>query len=174
MTSSGPVSAPPQTGGRVVGIAMVELPGRSALEDGTMRESKGVKEALLRFYERNSANDQASFPLVVSREEAVLIVGSAAREWFQGQAAVRGAFGLEGFRIEAGDILAWENGDTGWAVNTPTFVMPDGATTMRLRMTTIFVKEDGAWKLVHIHGSTPVPDEVYMEHQSEWWPPTTV
>ena len=112
-----------------------------------MRESAGVKEALLRFYERNAANDQASFPEIVSKEEAVLVVGSSAREWFAGQKAVRAAFGLEGFRIDPGKVEAWENGDTGWAVNTPAFVMPDGVTTMRLRMTTIFVKEDGDWKL---------------------------
>ena len=43
----------------------------------TMRQSAGVKEALLRFYERNAANDQASFPEIVSKEDAV--PSSAAR-----------------------------------------------------------------------------------------------
>ena len=135
-----------------------------------MRRSQAVKDALIEFYERNAANDQAAYSRVVSGEADILVVGSSAREWFQGQAAVRAAYGLEGFRTEPGEVLAFENGDTGWAVNTPAFVMPDGKTTMRLRMTTIFVREDRRWKLVHIHGSTPVPDEIYMEHQAEWWP----
>lgn len=137
-----------------------------------MHRSERVKEALLEFYERNAANDQAEYSRVVSASDDVLVVGSSAREWFHGQATVRAAYGLEGFRIEPGEVLAWENGDTGWTVNTPVFVMPDGKTAMRLRMTAIFVREGGAWKLVHIHGSTPVPDEVFMEHQAEWWPAT--
>lgn len=134
-----------------------------------MRQSTDVANALLQFYDRNTANDQSSFHKVVSSSEAVCVIGSSAREWFQGQAAARSAFGLEQVRIDAGRIDAWEEGTAGWAINTPRFFLPDGS-VMRLRMSTVFVKEDGDWRLVHLHGSTPVPDEVYMEHQDEWWP----
>jgi ketosteroid isomerase-like protein len=133
-----------------------------------MRESEGVRSALLRFYDRNAANDQAAFPTVVSSDKDVLVIGSAAREWFAGQEAVRGAYGIEGFRIDAGTVRAWEHGDLGYAVNIPVFTAPNGA-TLKLRMTTIFVKEDGTWKLLHMHASMPVPDEIAMEHQTDWY-----
>jgi ketosteroid isomerase-like protein len=133
-----------------------------------MKQSEGVRSALLRFYDRNAANDQAAFSSVVSGDKDVLVIGSAAREWFAGPEQVRGAYGLEGFRIEPGAIKAYEHGDLGYAVNTPCFVAPNGA-TLRLRMTTVFVKEDGTWKLLHMHASMPVPDEVAMEHQTDWW-----
>jgi hypothetical protein len=29
-------------------------------------------------------------------------------------------------------------------------------------------QERGGWKLIHLHGSHPVPDEVAVEHP-EWW-----
>jgi ketosteroid isomerase-like protein len=103
----------------------------------------------------------------VSTDEAALAIGSSAREWFQGQQAVRGAYGLEGVLIEAGAILGWENGETGWAVAKPLFSIPGGP-SFRLRFTAVFVQERGGWKLVHLHGSYPVPDEVAIEHP-EWW-----
>lgn len=134
-----------------------------------MQKSSDVANALREFYERNTANDQASFHKVISASEAVTIIGSAAREWFEGQAAARAAFGLEQVTIDAGKIKAWEEGTAGWAINAPRFTLPDGS-VMRMRMTTVFVKEDGGWRLIHLHGSTPVPDEVYMQHQEEWWP----
>jgi hypothetical protein len=93
-------------------------------------------------------------------------IGSSAPEWFSGQAAVRGAYGLEGVLIDPGPIDAWENGDTGWAVCRPLLSIPGGR-SFRLRFTAVFVREDG-WKLIHLHGSYPVPDEVAVAHP-EWW-----
>lgn len=132
-----------------------------------MRESPEVAAALGTFFAKNATGDVTTFEEVVSSEEAVLAIGSSAREWFAGQAAVRGAYGLEGVLIEPGPIDAWENGDTGWAVARPLFTVPDGP-SFRLRFTALFVREGGGWKLVHLHGSYPVPDEVAVEHP-EWW-----
>lgn len=132
-----------------------------------MHASSGVADALATFFARNASGDVSTFDEVVSREEVVLAIGSAAREWFAGQEAVRGAYGLEGVLIDPGEIEAWENGDTGWAVARPLFSIPDGP-SFRLRFTAVFVQERGGWKLIHLHGSYPVPDEVAVEHP-EWW-----
>jgi hypothetical protein len=132
-----------------------------------MRASSGVADALATFFARNASGDVSTFDEVVSREEVVLAIGSAAREWFAGQEAVRGAYGLEGVDIDPGDIEAWENGETGWAVARPLFSIPDGP-SVRLRFTAVFVQERGGWKLIHLHGSYPVPDEVAVEHP-DWW-----
>jgi ketosteroid isomerase-like protein len=132
-----------------------------------MRASADVADALATFLAKNASGDVSTFDEVVSSDEAVLAIGSTAREWFAGQAAVRSAYGLEGVLIEPGHVEAWENGDTGWAVARPLFSIPDGP-SFRLRFTAVFVREGGGWKLVHLHGSYPVPDEVAVEHP-EWW-----
>ena len=84
-----------------------------------------MRSALLRFYDRNAANDQAAFPSIVSADPDLLVIGSAAREWFIGPDQVRGAYGIEGFRIDAGSVRAYERGELGYAVNTPRFVAPE-------------------------------------------------
>lgn len=132
-----------------------------------MHTSAAVAEALRTFFEKNASGDVTTFEDVVSTEEAALAIGSTAREWFAGQEAVRSAYGLEGVLIEPGEIEAWENGATGWAVCRPTFSVPGGP-SFRLRFTAVFVQEADAWKLIHLHGSYPVPDEVAVEHP-EWW-----
>ena len=132
-----------------------------------MHESPDVANALSTFFAKNVEGDSSTFNEVVTREEAVLAIGSTAREWFSGQEAVRGAYGLEGFVIDPGRIDAWENGDTGWAVARPEFTVPGGP-SLRLRFTAVFVREDERWKLIHLHGSYPVPDEQAVEHP-EWW-----
>lgn len=132
-----------------------------------MQASQAVADALRTFFEKNSSGEVSTFDEVVSRHEGVLAIGSTSREWFAGQDAVRGAYGLEGVLIDPGPIDAWENGDAGWAVCRPQFSITDGP-SFRLRFTGIFVREDGAWKLAHLHGSYPVPDELAVEHP-EWW-----
>lgn len=132
-----------------------------------MRESPAVARALEAFFAKNASGELSTFDEVVSREEAVLAVGSTAREWFSGQDAVRKAYGIEGVLIEPGSIDAWENADTGWAVARPQFTIPGGP-SFRLRFTAVFIREDDTWKLIHLHGSYPVPDETAVLHP-EWW-----
>jgi len=46
-----------------------------------MRQSAEVREAMLSFYDRLSANDVGSFDQLVSQEPAALIIGTAPGEW---------------------------------------------------------------------------------------------
>jgi ketosteroid isomerase-like protein len=132
-----------------------------------MTRSDAVAEALVTFFAGNASGDAATFEEVVSTDEDALAIGSTAREWFHGQGDVRAAYGLEGVGIDPGEILAWENGETGWAVARPLFSIPDGP-SFRLRFTAVFVQERGGWRLVHLHASYPVPDEVAVENP-HWW-----
>ena len=91
-----------------------------------MQTSTEVANALTTFFAKNAAGDVTTFDDVVSGEEAVLAIGSSAREWFAGQKAARGAYGLEGVLIDSGHVDAWDNGDTGWAVARPRFTIPGG------------------------------------------------
>ena len=50
-----------------------------------MRQSEEVRDAMLRYCDRISASDVASFDELVSQEEATLIIGNALGEWVTGR-----------------------------------------------------------------------------------------
>ncbi len=131
-----------------------------------MRQSEEVRDAMLRYCDRISTGDVASFDEVVSQEPATLIIGTAPGEWVTERTQLRYGFETEGFRIEAGDPAGYEEGSLGWFVDEPTF-FPDGS-SMDTRLTAVMHQEDGRWKLVHMHVSVGVPDEEVVELQRRW------
>ncbi len=132
-----------------------------------MRQSEGVREAWLRFCERLSAGDVASFDELVSQEPAALIIGTAPGEWVTERERMRFGFETEGLRLEAKDPVGYEEGSLGWVVDQPAFVFPDGS-VMQARLTAVMHQEEGRWKLVHMHVSVGVPDEQVVELQQRW------
>jgi len=117
---------------------------------------------MLRYYDRASAADAGSFDLLVSREEASTIIGTAPHEWHGSRDKWKAAFPPIGLRVEAGDLQAWEEGSIGWLSDTPSFILPDG-TAIGTRVTAVMRQEDGEWKLVQAHVSLGVPDELALE-----------
>jgi len=132
-----------------------------------MRTSDEIREAILRFYDRLSANDVESFDHLVSEESATLVIGTAPGEWVTDRAQLRYGFETEGFRIEGGDPAGSEEGSLGWLVDQPAFVFPDGS-SVQTHLTAVMHREDGRWKLVHMHVSVGVPDEEVVELQKRW------
>jgi ketosteroid isomerase-like protein len=131
-----------------------------------MRQSEEVRNAMLRFCERLSAGDVASFDELVS-QEATLIIGTAPGEWVTERERMRFGFEAEGVRLEAKDPVGYEEGSLGWVVDQPAFVFPDGS-VMQTRLTAVMRREEGHWRLVHMHGSVGVPDEQVVELQQRW------
>ena len=134
-----------------------------------MRESPDARDALLRFYEaftEATPGDMERFDRVFTRDEDLLIVGSAYHEWVDGRERGKEAWGMEGVGLEPGDPVAWEEGNVAWAADRPSFAVGD----MRapIRITVVMLKEDGAWKIQHGHFSVGVPDEVAFENATEW------
>ncbi len=127
-----------------------------------VRQSEGVRDAMLRFCERLSAGDVASFEAVVSQEPSSLIIGTAPGEWVTERERMRFGFEAEGVRLEAKDPVGYEEGSLGWVVDQPAFVFPDGS-AMQTRCTAVMRQEEGRWKLVHMHLSVGVPDEEVVE-----------
>ena len=132
-----------------------------------MRQSEEVRDAMLRFCERLSAGDVASFDELVSREPAALIIGTAPGEWVTERDRMRFGFEAEGLRLEAKDPVGYEEGSLGWVVDQPAFVFPDGS-VMQTRLTAVMHQEDSRWKLVHMHVSVGVPDEQVVDLQQRW------
>ncbi|HEX5692953.1 MAG TPA: nuclear transport factor 2 family protein, partial [Roseiflexaceae bacterium] len=65
---------------------------------------------------------------------------------------------MGGVRCLAGDPQAYSHGDVGWVADRPRFILPDG-TEIPVRMSIVFVKEDGDWKVSHQHISIGVPND---------------
>jgi len=123
---------------------------------------------MLRFMDRVSANDVASFDAIVSADPATLVIGTAPGEWVVERGRLRYGFEVEGVTMSPGDRpTGYEHGDVGWFVDEPTMSYLDGS-SIRTRLTSIFQREDGAWKLVHMHVSAGVPDEEVVELQRRW------
>lgn len=58
---------------------------------------------------------------------------------------------------------AFENGDTGWSCLTHELIFADQPDqTFFVRTTLIFALEDGVWKIVHRHGSLPIPNMEFI------------
>jgi ketosteroid isomerase-like protein len=132
-----------------------------------VQRSMDVRAAMLRFYDRLSASDVASFDQLVSRDPATLVIGTAPGEWVTDRARLRFGFEAEGVGIDAGDPDGYADGSLGWVVDQPTFRFPDGS-AMRTRLTAVLHLEDGAWRLVHMHVSVGVSDEEVVALQQRW------
>jgi hypothetical protein len=135
-----------------------------------MQESSDVRGAVLRFYDRLSANDASAFDDLVSRDPALLIIGTAPGDWFTDRERIGRGFEAEGVRIEPGPRpTGYQVGSAGWVIDEPTFFLPDGS-PVSARMTAIVRREDGAWKVIHMHFSVGVPDAEVAELQRRWSP----
>lgn len=134
-----------------------------------MQESSRARDALLRFYEAFTeavAGDMESFDRVFSREENLLVIGSAYHEWVDSREKGKGAWGMEGIRLEAGDPRGWEQGSVAWAADRPSFVFGD--VRIPIRILAVMLEEDGELKIATAHFSVGVPDEVAAENAVGW------
>jgi ketosteroid isomerase-like protein len=137
-----------------------------------MQESMGVREAMLRFYDRFSAGDVAGFAQLITAWEDAFVIGTDPGEWQDGRATWIAGYEdqiryVPGIRLETGDLRGYAEGTLGWAADQPTFVIPDG-TTIPTRLTAVLHQEDGEWKLVNAHFSVGVPNEELFDLVKRW------
>lgn len=123
---------------------------------------------MLRFFERLTAKDVDSFETLVSSDASTLVIGTAPGEWATDRPRLRYGFEVEGVGLVPGPSpTGFERGDVGWFVDEPTYHFPDGS-EMHTRMTAILQREDGDWRIVHMHVSVGVPDDEVVERQERW------
>ena len=116
-----------------------------------------------RFYAAANSGDLAFVERHLSHAPAALFLGTDPDEVWVRAATLRtiAAQVAAGVRIEGGAPQAWEAGDIGWAVDLePSFRL--GEVVAPFRLTSIFRREDGEWRIVHWHCSVPVPNEEAM------------
>jgi SnoaL-like protein len=132
-----------------------------------MQRSDEIKDTMLLFYDRISANDASSFESLVSSHPATLVIGTSQDEWVTERERLRFGFELEALRIDAGSApVGYSGGDLGWFVDRPTYHFGDLAIATRL--TSVLTREDDSWKIAHMHVSVGVPDEEVGELQQRW------
>ena len=128
-----------------------------------MNRSKEITDAMKNFYDRWSAGDVSFINDFLSKQDDIVFVGTDPDEWWQGRDGIYKIWStqfkeMSGMTITSGRLSAYANGDVGWAIDNPKLRMPDG-TQASLRMTCVFERESGDWRLVHGHASVGVPNE---------------
>jgi ketosteroid isomerase-like protein len=128
-----------------------------------MEQSAELKELTLRFYAALSSGDLAFFDRCMSRQDGALVIGTDPQEWWAGHATIRRVFEIQmqemgQFTLEPDAPHAFSSGDAGWAADRPTFRFADG-TTFPVRISLVFQKEDGEWKVAHMHASSGISNQ---------------
>lgn len=125
-----------------------------------MNTSVEVENAMLRLYESITSGDLSAVEHLFSRQSGVLAIGSDSNEWWEGYETIVRLHKAQlqemgGIQIKAGQLNAFVEGTVGWVSDRPTLRLTNGQ-EMTFRMTTVFHKEDGEWKIVQNHVSIGV------------------
>jgi hypothetical protein len=132
-----------------------------------MAPSTEIRDTVLEFYRRMLAGEADAANDLISRDPALIFIGSAG-EWVDDQAALRSGKLEPGEGVEAGpDPKAFANGDVGWFADQPTWHFADG-TTAEMRMSAVLQREAAGWRIVHAHLSIAVPDNECVVLQRRW------
>jgi ketosteroid isomerase-like protein len=136
------------------------------MKEAAVRESAGVREGIMRFYERFSSADADVFARGIAEGPGVSVIGTAPGEghddresWIE---AYRTGIAELGLTLRGNDPRGYEEGTVGWGTDRPSFVLPDGR-HLPTRLTAVLRLEDGEWRIVHLHFSVGVPDEDAIE-----------
>lgn len=127
-----------------------------------MRPCDELKNIVLYHYGIFDSGEQAaSIKNIYSLEEGVIVIGNDPNEWFDDRKSILAfmrAGGSSKMDITVQNLKAYCEGTVGWTMDRVTVKLPNGI-EIPVRHTRIFHKEDGAWKMVHLHVSAPVPNE---------------
>ncbi len=135
-----------------------------------MIQSTEIRNLILRWYESYPRREISAFASsLFSNQEGFLIIGSDQTEWIEHpEGMIKNYRVMESrdiYKIKVEDLKAYCENDIGWAVDRVWFVMPDGS-EVPMRHTYILHKEEGAWKVVHVHASIGVPNAAIGYTQS--------
>lgn len=127
-----------------------------------MKRSKEI-EAEVRRLEQDFRNKDVGLFDRVSRQSGVLGIGSDPKEWFESHEELTQVFGkqmsrMPSFEFTTKRTAAYEEGDVGWAAVDATWTFPK-MDPLSTRLTLVFHREGGAWKIVLLQTSFAFPDE---------------
>ncbi len=130
-----------------------------------MKPSREVRDLVLGLL-HDWANADPNWIELISRSDGAVGIGTDPAEFWVGGPQIRAIAKRQmeeigRFKIEPGPILAFEEGAFGWASNQCTATFGEG-TLLDFRMTFVFHREDGDWKIVQMHVSHARPNLAEM------------
>ena len=126
-----------------------------------MEPSAELRDLTIQLAHAVGAGDLAFLERHTSRRPEVSFLGTDPDEWWTDLAELRQALVGQheaGVEIIPGEPLADAEGDVGWAVDRG-MRFRAGAEETPFRMSMVYRREDGAWKMGHFHSSIGVPNE---------------
>lgn len=135
-----------------------------------MKTSAAVIDGLAAFYAGYDSHHPERFASTLATGEGISVIGTAPGEGREGREAWVDGYARSipelGMRLEAGpEPRGYAEGDVGFAVDHPRFVLPDGS-FVAARLTAVLRSERDGWKVVHVHYSVGVPDEAAFQAPS--------
>lgn len=126
-----------------------------------MEQSPTLTASLMELYDVFSTGDGDKMAQLTTSHPGLVFIGTDPDEWLTSLAEVRGLAEAQagvGVKVRHGDMTAYEEGTVGWVADQGAFLLPDGG-EVPFRMTAVFHREDGVWKLVQEHASVAVTNE---------------
>jgi len=133
----------------------------------TVATSDDARDTMLAFYARMLGGDADGANELISRDPALVFIGSAG-EWVADQEELRAGRLEPGEGLEAGpDPQAFVRGAVAWFVDQPTWHFGDGS-SVKMRLSSVLQLEPAGWRIVHVHMSMGVPDDECVALQRRW------
>jgi hypothetical protein len=126
-----------------------------------MDPSPELQALTRRLAEAVGAGDVGFFRDLVAQRAPVAFLGTAPEEWWTDVDALARTLEAQraaGVEVVPGAPVAYQAGDVGWAVDRHLRFRHAGQ-EVPCRLTVVYRREDGAWRLVHFHASIPVGNE---------------
>ena len=136
-----------------------------------MERSPELEDLTRKLYEAVSTADASFFEKYLSRGESCVVIGTAPSEWWEDYAAalepIRKQMASVGEAVEllAGDVRAYREGDVGWVADQPKLKL--GSISASCRHTSVFVREEGQWRIVQHHFSIAVSNDYVFGSEAE-------
>jgi hypothetical protein len=132
-----------------------------------MTPSAEIRDTMLELYRRMLAGEADEANDLISRDPALVFIGSAG-EWVDDQAALRSGTQEPGEGLIAGPSpVAYADGDMGFFADQPTWLFADGS-RVEMRLSAVLRREAPGWRIVHVHMSVSVPDDECVMLQRRW------
>jgi SnoaL-like protein len=132
-----------------------------------MAPSEEIRDTVLELYRRMLAGESDEANDLISRDPALVFIGSAG-EWVDDQEALRSGTQEPGEGLIAGPSpVAYADGDLGFFADQPTWLFADG-TSAEMRLTAVLRREAPGWRVINMHMSVAVPDDQCVMLQRRW------
>lgn len=128
-----------------------------------MERAREIEDRMRQLYGALERGEASVLADSFSDEDGVLLIGTDPNEWWDDHATIERVWEaqlgeLGGLKVEDADPKAFATDDVGWIADHPTLRFADGS-RVPLRLTGVFRREDGDWKVAQWHTSIGILNE---------------